>query len=94
MAVKIPEKAEIIAEFRLDESDTGSTPVQIAVLTHRIKHLTEHLKTFKKDHATRRGLLRLVGRRSAMLRYYARTSPQACSALVEKLGLRRKKGSA
>ena len=89
MAVKIPEKAKIIEEFRLDESDTGSTPVQVAVLTHRIKHLTEHLKKFPKDHATRRGLLRLVGRRSAMLRYYARTNPSAYRALIEKLGLRR-----
>lgn len=89
MAVKIPEKANIIEEFRESESDTGSTPVQVAVLTHRIKHLTEHLKKFPKDHATRRGLLRLVGRRSAMLRYYARKSPSAYRALIEKLGLRR-----
>ena len=89
MAVKIPEKAKIIEEFRLDESDTGSTPVQVAVLTHRIKHLTEHLKKFKKDHATRRGLLRMVGRRSALLRYYAQKDPSAYRALIEKLGLRR-----
>ncbi len=89
MAVKNPDKAKIIEEFRLDESDTGSTPVQVAVLTHRIKELTEHLKKFKKDHSTRRGLLRLVGRRSAMLRYYARTSPNEYKELIQRLGLRR-----
>ena len=89
MAVKIPEKAKIIEEFRLDESDTGSTPVQVAVLTHRIKHLTEHLKKFKKDHATRRGLLRLVGRRAALLRYYARKNPAAYRELIQELGIRR-----
>ena len=75
MAIKNPDKAKIIEEYRLDESDTGSTPVQVAILTDRIKSLTEHLKKFKKDHSTRRGLLRLVGRRSAMLRYLARTNP-------------------
>ncbi len=89
MAVKNPDKAKIIEEFRLDESDTGSTPVQVAVLTHRIKALTEHLKKFKKDHSTRRGLLRLVGRRSAMLRYYARTNPNGYKELIQRLGLRR-----
>jgi len=89
MAVKMPEKAKIIETFRLSESDSGSTPVQVAVLTHRIRHLTEHLKTFKKDHSTRRGLLRLVGRRSALLRYYARHHPVDYRKLIEALGLRR-----
>ena len=89
MAVKIPEKTKIIEAFQLDESDTGSAPVQVAVLTHRIRHLTEHLKQFKKDHATRRGLLRLVGRRAALLRYYARRQPADYKKLIETLGLRR-----
>ena len=62
MAVKNPRKAAIIEKHRADETDTGSTRIQIAVLTDRIVHLTEHLKKFRKDHATRRGLLRLVGR--------------------------------
>jgi len=89
MAVKFNEKSEIIGKYRLDESDTGSTPVQVAVLTHRIRHLTEHLKKSPKDHSTRRGLLRMVGRRSALLRYYSKKHPQEYRALIEKLGLRR-----
>ena len=89
MAVKFEGKSKIIEEFREGESDTGSTPVQVAVLTHRIRHLTEHLKKFPKDHSTRRGLLRLVGRRSALLRYYSKKHPNEYRALIEKLGLRR-----
>ena len=89
MAVKNPRKAAIIEEYRESETDTGSTRLQIAVLTDRIKHLTEHLKKFKKDHATRRGLLRLVGRRAALLRYYARTHATEYRDLIQKLGIRR-----
>lgn len=89
MAVKFEGKSEIIEEFQKDGSDTGSTPVQVAVLTHRIRHLTDHLKKFPKDHSTRRGLLRLVGRRSALLRYYSMKHPGQYRALIEKLGLRR-----
>ena len=89
MAVKNPRKAAIIEEFRESENDTGSTRLQIAVLTDRIKHLTEHLKKFKKDHATRRGLLRLVGRRAALLRYYGRKHPAEYRDLIQKLGIRR-----
>ena len=89
MAVKNPDKAKIIEAFRLEGSDTGSTPVQVAILTSRIKHLTEHLKQFSKDHATRRGLLRLVGRRAALLRYYARKHPSSYRELIQRLGLRR-----
>lgn len=89
MAVKFEGKSDIIKEFQLSEADTGSTPVQVAMLTHRIRHLTEHLKTFSKDHSTRRGLLRLVGRRSALLRYLSKTNPNDYRALIERLGLRR-----
>ena len=89
MAVKNPNKAGIIEANRLGDADTGSTPVQVAILTDRIQHLTEHLKKFRKDHATRRGLLRLVGRRASLLRYYARKDPAAYKALIQKLGLRR-----
>lgn len=88
MAVKDLGKGEIIAANRTKETDTGSSPVQIALLTHRIRHLTGHLKQFPKDQATRRGLLRLVGRRSALLRYLARTSPTAYKDLIGKLGIR------
>ncbi len=89
MAVKFEGKSDIIKEFQINGSDTGSAPVQIALLTHRIRHLTEHLKKFSKDHSTRRGLLRLVGRRSALLRYLSKSSPNDYRALIEKLGLRR-----
>ncbi|MHC5010700.1 MAG: 30S ribosomal protein S15 [Planctomycetota bacterium] len=89
MAVKDPQKSESIKDFRRHESDTGSTEVQVALLTRRIKHLTEHLKQFPKDHATRRGLLRMVGRRSALLRYYARNNPDGYKSLIGSLGIRR-----
>ena len=89
MTVKYPEKDKVVEEFRINGSDTGSVPVQVALLTQRIRHLTEHLKKFKKDHATRRGLLKLVGRRSAMLRYYARRKPAEYKKLIERLGIRR-----
>ncbi|MFV1959120.1 MAG: 30S ribosomal protein S15 [Planctomycetota bacterium] len=89
MAVKDPTKPERIKEFGLHEHDSGSTPVQVANLTHRIRHLTDHLKRFPKDHATRRGLLRMVGRRRALLRYFARTNPAGYKELIQRLGLRR-----
>ena len=89
MAVKNSRKAAIIEKYRAGESDTGSTKVQIAVLTDRIVHLTEHLKKFKKDHATRRGLLRLVGRRAALLRYFAKKNASAYRELIQELGIRR-----
>ena len=89
MTVKDPSKAQRIEDFKLHEKDDGSTPVQVAVLTHRIRHLTDHLRTFPKDHATRRGLLKMVGRRSALLRYYARKKPSAYRELIGRLGLRR-----
>ena len=89
MAVKNPNKNGIIEKFKQSESDTGSTPVQVAILTDRIMHLTQHLKKFPKDHATRRGLLRLVGRRASLLRYYARKDTAAYRALIQELGIRR-----
>ncbi len=89
VAIKFEGKADIIQEFQQGESDTGSTPVQVAMLTHRIRHLTEHLKQFPKDHSTRRGLLRLVGRRGALLRYYSHRHPGEYKALIQRLGLRR-----
>ena len=88
MAVKYPNKAQIIEKYRKGDADTGSAPVQVALLTDRIRHLTEHLKKFPKDHATRRGLLRLVGRRSSLLRYFAHKDPAAYRELIQSLGIR------
>ncbi len=82
-------KAELIRQFQTHEGDTGSPEVQIAILTERIKNITEHLKTHKKDHATRRGLLMLVGRRSTHLKYLMRKEPQRYKDIVAKLGLRK-----
>ena len=81
--------ATTIAENRLHESDTGSTEVQVALLTERINHLTEHLKVHKKDHHSRRGLLMLVGRRRRLLDYLRRNDVERYRALIAKLGLRR-----
>ena len=82
-------KAEVISANRRHETDTGSSQVQIAVLTERIRHLTEHLKGAPKDYSTRRGLQKLVGQRSALLRYLARTDGPAYQALIARLGIRR-----
>src|SRR5690348_14639776 len=82
-------KPGIIAEHRLHDSDTGSPEVQIALLTERINHLTEHLKVHKKDHHSRRGLLMLVGRRRRMLDYVRSTDVERYRAIIAKLGLRR-----
>ena len=89
MAENLPPKSNTIAEHRLHESDTGSPEVQIALLTDRVEHLTEHLKTHKKDHHSRRGLLMLVGQRRRLLDYLARVDVERYRALIAKLGLRR-----
>jgi small subunit ribosomal protein S15 len=82
-------KAAIIAEHQLHEGDTGSPEVQVALLTARINHLTEHLKVHKKDHHSRRGLLMLVGQRRRLLDYVKRNDVERYRALIAKLGLRR-----
>ncbi|HEX6540238.1 MAG TPA: 30S ribosomal protein S15 [Ktedonobacterales bacterium] len=82
-------KAEIIEQYQTHEGDTGSPEVQIAILTQRIRDLTEHLGQHKHDYHTRRGLLKMVGQRRRMLRYLNRTSPERYRTLIEKLGLRR-----
>ena len=82
------DKRRIIEEFSLHEGDTGSCEVQIALLTERIKRLTEHLKVHKKDKHSQRGLLKLVGRRRKLLRYLGREDPERYRKLVERLGLR------
>ena len=85
----MPNTQETIATHRLHETDTGSPEVQIALLTERINHLTEHLKVHKKDHHSRRGLLMLVGRRRRLLDYLRRNDVERYRALIAKLGLRR-----
>lgn len=78
-----------ISEYRLHDTDTGSPEVQIALLTERINHLTEHLKSHKKDHHSRRGLLMLVGRRRRLLDYVRKNDVERYRALIARLGLRR-----
>jgi small subunit ribosomal protein S15 len=85
----MPDTAVTIAEHRLHESDTGSPEVQVALLTARINHLTEHLKVHKKDHHSRRGLLMLVGQRRRLLDYLSNNNIERYRALIAKLGLRR-----
>jgi small subunit ribosomal protein S15 len=82
-------KKDLIAEHARTEGDTGSPEVQVAILTQRINHLTEHLKTHKHDHHSRRGLLLLVGRRRRLLKYLQNVDINRYRALIEKLGLRR-----
>ena len=89
MPTDLPPKADTISEHRLHESDTGSPEVQIALLSDRINHLTEHLKAHKKDHHSRRGLLMLVGRRRRMLDYLTNNDIERYRAIIAKLGLRR-----
>jgi small subunit ribosomal protein S15 len=89
MALETAEKAKIIEEFGANAQDTGSPEVQIAMLTTRINTLTEHLKTHKHDHHSRRGLLILVGQRRRLLAYLAKKDIARRRAIAEKLGLRR-----
>lgn len=89
MALTTTQKSEIIVEHRRSDNDTGSAEVQIAVLSKRISDLTEHLKMHKKDHASRRGLLMLVGRRRRLLEYLRREDVERYRSIVAKLGLRR-----
>jgi small subunit ribosomal protein S15 len=89
MALASEEKSQVIAEYRRSDTDTGSAEVQVAVLSTRIAELTEHLKTHTKDHASRRGLLQMVGRRRRMLEYLKREDIARYRELISRLGLRR-----
>ena len=89
MALTTEQKKEILAEYGLHETDTGSPEAQIALLTQRIRQLTEHLKTHKHDHHSRRGLLLLVGRRKGLLKYLAERNIDRSRDLIGRLGLRR-----
>ena len=82
------EKSEIISEFKINEKDTGSTQVQVAILTERIRHLTEHLKVNKKDNHSRRGLLKMVGHRKNLLNYLKEKDLEAYKDLKAKLQIR------
>jgi len=88
LAIDKETKRRIIEEFRQHETDTGSPEVQIALLTERIAHLTEHLRQHKKDYHSRRGLLKMVGKRRRLLRYLNKVSPIRYRAICERLGLR------
>ncbi|MBW7877415.1 MAG: 30S ribosomal protein S15 [Candidatus Cloacimonetes bacterium] len=89
MTTAMEEKAQVISAYRTHEKDTGSAEVQIALLTHKIKALTEHFKTHKKDHHSRRGLLTMVGKRRSLLRYLKGINPQGHADLLKKLELRK-----
>jgi small subunit ribosomal protein S15 len=89
MSLTKDKKAELVDKYGRDGGDTGSTEVQVALLTERINELTEHLRAHSKDHHSRRGLLMLVGRRRRLLRYLERTDLERYRTLVGDLGLRR-----
>jgi len=89
MSLAAEKKQEIVAKYGRGDADTGSTEVQVALLTARINELTEHLRTHRKDHHSRRGLLRLVSQRRRLLEYLRRTGPDRYQALIDRLGLRR-----
>ena len=82
-------KSEIVSSYQLHGTDTGSSDVQVAILTERINYATEHLKTHQKDHPCRRGLLKLVGQRRRLLDYLKRTEFSRYKELIERLGLRK-----
>ncbi len=82
-------KQEIIQQYRVHEGDTGSPEVQVALLTERINHLTGHLKGHLKDHSSRRGLLKMVGRRASLLKYLASEDRARYQAVIERLGIRK-----
>ncbi len=89
MSITDDRKQEVIGEYRTHDSDTGSPEVQVAILTERIRHLTEHLKLHRKDHASRRGLLKMVGRRTRLLRYLKNMEWARYQTLIKSLKLRR-----
>jgi len=82
-------KQDLIQNYRTHEGDTGSPEVQIALLTERIRHLTDHLKAHRKDHSSRRGLLKMVGRRASLLKYLLLHDRQRYQTVIERLGIRR-----
>ncbi|KJS83237.1 MAG: 30S ribosomal protein S15 [Peptococcaceae bacterium BICA1-8] len=89
MVLKSDQKQELIKQFQIHESDTGSPEVQIAILTNRINYLTEHLKEHKKDHHSRRGLLKMVGQRRGLLNYLIKNDIERYRKIISILGIRR-----
>jgi len=89
MVLEKEKKKEIVTKYRLNEKDTGSPEVQIALLTERINYLTKHLETHKKDHHSRRGLLKMVGRRRRLLDYLESKDKKRYQKIVQELGLRK-----
>ena len=89
MSIDAETKKKIIDEYATSDGDTGSPEVQVAILTTRIAHLTEHLKEHKHDHHSRRGLMLLVGQRRRLLNYVAKTDIERYRSLIERIGLRR-----
>jgi len=83
------QKSSVVQTYRAHDKDTGSPEVQVAILTSRISELTEHLKSHKKDHASRRGLLKMVGRRSSLLKYLIKQDRDRYQNLIQRLGLRK-----
>ncbi len=89
MTIAAEAKTQLIQDYQRKEGDSGSPEVQIAILTHRIRGLTDHLQTHKHDYASRRGLVLMVGKRNRLLRYIARTVRDDYQALIKRLGLRK-----
>ena len=89
MALVAEKKTEVVQKYRRHESDTGSPEVQVALITERIAYLTEHFKTHKKDHHSRRGLLKLVGQRRRLLDYLRKVDANRYKVVIEQLGLRK-----
>ena len=89
MALEVEKKKELIGTYRIHETDTGSPEVQIALLSNRITYLTDHFKTHKKDHHSRRGLLKLVGQRRKLLNYLKRCDVNRYQSIIKELGIRR-----
>ncbi|MGA7408857.1 MAG: 30S ribosomal protein S15 [Bryobacteraceae bacterium] len=89
MALAVEQKSQVIGKYRVHKTDSGSPEVQVALLSQRILFLTEHFKTHKKDHHSRRGLLLMVARRRRMLKYLKDRSPARYQALIQRLGIRR-----
>ena len=89
MSITAETKAQILTDYKTHEKDTGSPEVQIALLTTRITELTEHLRTHKKDHSSRRGLLKMVSKRNSLLKYLTREDRTRYQQIIGKLGLRK-----
>ncbi|TVQ32486.1 MAG: 30S ribosomal protein S15 [Phycisphaeraceae bacterium] len=89
MSITAERKKSVVTDHQVHDKDTGSPDVQVAILTERIRELTEHLKDHKHDFSSRRGLLQMVSRRNRLLRYLARTEPERYRGLIKRLGLRK-----